>query len=112
MPKKILQTLLVKPAGPDCNLRCAYCFYYDKAALFPAGPHRMSDETLEAMIQNAGRAAEEVISYGWQGGEPTLMGLAFFERAVTLQRRHTPRARAMTDSRWPIGPSIGSLFAR
>jgi len=94
MTKK-LETLLVKPAGPDCNLRCAYCFYYDKGGMFPAGPHRMTDETLAEMVRNAGRTAEGVLAYGWQGGEPTLMGLPFFERAMDLQRRHTPRARCM-----------------
>jgi len=95
MAKKKLETLLVKPAGPDCNLHCTYCFYCDKGGMFPAGPHRMSDETLAAMIRNADRATEDVIVYGWQGGEPTLMGLPFFERAVDLQRRNTTHARVM-----------------
>jgi len=39
---------MIKPAGPDCNLACSYCFYRRKQALFPgAGTHRMADDVLE-----------------------------------------------------------------
>ena len=48
---KKLNTLLIKPAGPDCNLNCTYCFYLDKASLFESGNHRMSEDTLEEMIK-------------------------------------------------------------
>ena len=27
--------VMAKPAGPRCNLACAYCYYRPKAALFP-----------------------------------------------------------------------------
>ncbi len=30
------------------------------------------------------------VSFGWQGGEPTLRGLAFFRRAVELQEKYKP----------------------
>ena len=81
-------SVLVKPAGPDCNLRCGYCFYRGKETLFPAGQHRMTGEILERLIeQHMSQAAREV-SFCWQGGEPTLMGLSFFEQAVTLQARY------------------------
>lgn len=33
-----LTGILVKPAGADCDLRCKYCFYLDKKALYPKGP--------------------------------------------------------------------------
>jgi len=84
-----LNSILVKPAGPDCNMACAYCFYLEKADLFePRGRHRMSDEILEAMVRQTMENAPGQISFGWQGGEPTLMGLGFFEKAVELQKKH------------------------
>ena len=44
--------LLVKPAGADCNLACGYCFYREKAALYPDTPHpRMSEEVLRALLR-------------------------------------------------------------
>ena len=42
--------IMSKPAGPDCNLACKYCFYLEKEVLFKGGKvHRMSDEVLEAL---------------------------------------------------------------
>jgi len=77
--------LMVKPAGSTCNLDCRYCFFLSKEALYPSGSHRMSDETLRAYIGQLleSNPAPEV-TIAWQGGEPTLMGLPFFERAVAL----------------------------
>lgn len=87
--KKPLNHLLVKPAGPDCTMACGYCFYRSKTDLFPDTPkHRMDDAVLrETVRQMMGQGPEEV-SFGWQGGEPTLMGVDFFERAVDYQKRY------------------------
>ncbi len=86
---KPLNSILIKPAGPDCNMACAYCFYLEKAGLFPASEtHRMSEDILEAMVSQTMKAAPGQISFGWQGGEPTLMGLGFFEKAVELQKKY------------------------
>ncbi|MBN2414850.1 anaerobic sulfatase maturase [bacterium] len=84
-----LTSILVKPAGPDCNLRCRYCFYLEKADYFhrTAG-HRMSDEILEAMIRQTLAGCRGGVSFGWQGGEPTLMGLDFFKKAVAFQEQY------------------------
>ena len=82
--------LMAKPIGPLCNLDCGYCFYLEKESLFPAGKRfRMSDDVLDAYVKGyiAATPASEV-EFTWQGGEPTLVGKAFFERAVALQRRH------------------------
>ncbi|MEW6356667.1 MAG: anaerobic sulfatase maturase [Planctomycetota bacterium] len=87
--RKPLNSLLVKPAGPDCNLACVYCFYRGKADLFEDRPvHRMSDTILEEMIKQVMTEGQESVSFGWQGGEPTLMGLDFFKKAVEFQKRY------------------------
>ena len=86
--EKSLNSLLVKPAGPDCNMRCAYCFYSKKASLFDENkPRRMSEDVQEILIQQAMEQRKERICFGWQGGEPTLMGLGFYEKVVALQQR-------------------------
>jgi len=93
--RKTLDSLLIKPAGPDCNLACGYCFYRDKAGLFPETPrHRMSLEVLEETVRQAMAAGARQVNFGWQGGEPTLMGLDFFRRAVELQARYAEGRRA------------------
>lgn len=85
----VLNTLLIKPAGPDCNLDCEYCFYLRKEALFPeTRVHRMSDAVLDAMTRKMLQIGAPQTNFCWQGGEPTLMGLPFFQRAIELQRRH------------------------
>lgn len=88
MNRKPLNSILVKPAGPDCNLSCAYCFYSGKSSLFPeTGKHRMSEALLTEMIRQIMTQAGDEVGIAWQGGEPTLMGLAFFQKAVDLMSR-------------------------
>lgn len=81
---------MAKPAGPDCNLDCRYCFYLEKEAMFnESRVHRMSDEVLEEYIKQYCQSQNTPeLLFAWQGGEPTLMGIEFFEKAVRLQRRY------------------------
>lgn len=81
--------VLAKPSGPICNLDCEYCFFLSKEALYPGDRFRMSEDLLETYIRQVieAQAAPEV-TIAWQGGEPTLMGLGFFERAVELAERY------------------------
>ncbi len=78
--------LLAKPTGAVCNLDCTYCFFLSKEMLYPGSRFRMADDLLEIylrqLIQAHARSPEVVV--GWQGGEPTMMGLDFFRRSVEL----------------------------
>ena len=87
-PTSAPTSVLVKPAGPDCNVRCGYCFYRCKEELFPAGPHRMTLSILEQLVQQHLSQSAREVSFCWQGGEPTLMGLPFFERVVALETQY------------------------
>jgi uncharacterized protein len=87
--KKKLSSVLIKPAGPDCNMACTYCFYLEKADLFPdTKTHRMSEDILEETVKQVLAQGESEVSFGWQGGEPTLMGLPFFQKAVQFQQQY------------------------
>ena len=83
-------SLLIKPASADCDLSCRYCFYHQR----PTDPydsherHRMSDDVLIPMISQYLSLAGKFTSFGWQGGEPLLMGLGFFKRVVELQQMY------------------------
>ena len=81
--------LLAKPTGAICNLDCKYCFFLSKEMLYPGSRFRMADELLETYIRQLleSQPGPEVI-VGWQGGEPTLMGLDFFERSVEYVERY------------------------
>lgn len=84
--------LMAKPTGWRCNLACDYCFYLAKGqgVLRDAGGQRhMSDKVLEAYIrQYIAAAPGPEVEFTWQGGEPTLAGLDFYRRALTLQQRY------------------------
>jgi uncharacterized protein len=80
---------MTKPRGPICNLDCAYCYYLPKENLYPGSDFRMSDEVLESFTRQYIEAQQvPEVTFGWQGGEPLLMGLDFFERAVALQAKY------------------------
>ncbi len=82
--------VMTKPIGPVCNLDCTYCFYLEKEKLYPDHANwRMPDDVLEQYIRQyiASQKVPEV-TFAWQGGEPTLMGVDFFKRIVALQRQY------------------------
>jgi uncharacterized protein len=81
--------VLAKPTGATCNLDCEYCFFLAKEALYPGSRFRMTDEVLDAYIRQLieSQSGPE-ITVAWQGGEPTLMGLDFYRRAVAIEERY------------------------
>ena len=80
--------VMAKPRGAICNLDCSYCYFLQKEALYPGSKFRMDDSTLEQFTrQYIAQGGDEVV-FSWQGGEPAMMKLAFFERAVQLQQQY------------------------
>jgi len=81
--------VLTKPTGAICNLDCAYCFFLDKELLYPGSRFRMSDELLEKYIRQLIEShRSDKVTVAWQGGEPTLMGIEFFRRAIEYQDKY------------------------
>ena len=82
--------VMTKPVGPICNLDCKYCFYLEKERLFPANERfAMPDRVLEEYIrQHIEAQSSAEISFAWQGGEPTLLGVKFFRKVVALQAKY------------------------
>jgi len=81
---------MTKPIGPICNLDCKYCFYLEKEKLYPdQRTWKMSDEVLDAYIRQYVESQQvPEINFAWQGGEPTLLGVEFFRKAVALQQTY------------------------
>jgi len=82
--------VMAKGIGPKCNLDCEYCFYLEKEALFgPSERFRMTDETLDNFTRSYIESQpNDSVTFAWQGGEPTLLGVPFFEKAVELQKKY------------------------
>jgi len=82
---------MVKPIGPACNLACEYCFYLEKEKLYrQAADWAMPEHVLESFIRQYIESQDTPeVSFAWQGGEPTLLGIEFFRKAVELEKRFT-----------------------
>lgn len=87
--------LMAKPTSFHCNLKCDYCFYLEKEQKVVtqpkkshAAPYAMSDEVLRSYIKNyiQSQPGDEV-EFAWQGGEPTMAGIPFFEKALKYQQQ-------------------------
>ena len=86
---------MAKPTGARCNLDCAYCFFLKKEGLYPESNFRMTDTVMgEYLRQTIEGHHVPHVTIAWQGGEPTLMGLEFFRRAVEVQKKYArPKTR-------------------
>lgn len=84
--------LLIKPASSACNLACRYCFYADVSSKREVPSYgRMSYETLETMVEKAFSGAEDSVTFAFQGGEPTMAGLAFYEKLIEFEERYNKK---------------------
>ena len=110
-------SLLVKPAGADCNIDCPYCFYRPKASLHPVPHPRMDAAVLERMMATYTALPMASHAIAFQGGEPLLAGLDFFRRAAALGPgvdfsiqtnailADPETARFLADGKWLVGVS-------
>lgn len=74
--------LLIKPSSNKCNLKCKYCFYDDVSHSREISDYDyMTNETANQIIDNVfSTPGLENVHFGFQGGEPTLSGIEFFEQ--------------------------------
>ena len=105
---------MVKPAGSACNLDCTYCFYLSKQDLQdgPGGGH-MHDDVLERFVRDYIQSVtgDEVV-FSWQGGEPTLLGVGFFEKVVALQKKHAKPGQRVENDLQTNGTLLDEDWAR
>jgi uncharacterized protein len=82
-------SLLIKPSSSNCNLACKYCFYYDVAANRDYESFGfMQASTMKSLIIKALDSATDHITFAFQGGEPTLIGLDYFKDFVATVNQH------------------------
>lgn len=105
-------TLLIKPSGSDCNIDCKYCFYKNRASEFGKGRQRMGDEVLAKLVKDYMQLRFPVVGFAWQGGEPTLMGLDFFRRAVELQKKYGSPGQQISNTLQTNGVLLNDQWCR
>lgn len=82
--------VMLKPAGSLCNLRCKYCYYLEKNALYTEQKnHVISDEMLNKFIREyiEAQTSPDVL-FCWHGGETLMRPISFYRRAIELQRKY------------------------
>jgi len=85
-------SVLMKPSSGMCNMSCDYCFYSDEAHKRTQASYGfMSEQTLKNIIRKTMAHAEGIISYAYQGGEPTLRGVDFFRKAMEYQKQYNKK---------------------
>lgn len=105
-------TTLIKPGGSACNLACKYCYYLEKAELYGGRQPIMDPDLLELYIKQYIEAVEhDVVEFCWHGGEPLMLGLDYFKRALKLQRKHS-RGKTIHNSLQTNGTLLDENWCR
>jgi uncharacterized protein len=106
--------VMAKPMGAVCNLDCHYCYYLKKEFLYPEGnAFQMSDEVLERyVVQQIEAAPGPMVNFAWHGGEPTALGLAYFQKIVALQRKHRPEGKKIANGIQTNGTLLSETWCR
>lgn len=76
-------SVMIKPVSGNCNMKCSYCFYGDEQEKRKQKSFgMMTEETLKNVIRKAVLHTDGACFLTFQGGEPSLAGLGFFEKCV------------------------------
>ena len=104
--------ILAKPTGAICNLDCQYCFFLTKEKLYPGSKFRMADDLLEIYIRQLLESQQvPEVNLAWQGGEPTMMGLDFFRRAMDLVEKYRKPGQTVSHSMQTNGTLLNDDWA-
>lgn len=104
---------MVKPSGAICNLDCKYCYFLSKEMMYPGSRFRMADGILETFIKQYIEAQSiSEVSFAWQGGEPTLMGVEFFERVIHYQQTYAKSGMKIHNALQTNGTLLDEAWCR
>lgn len=109
--------IMIKPVSGACNMRCRYCFYCDEMTHRQTGVlPPMTLETLENVVRRTLIYADDAVTFAFQGGEPTLAGLPYYEALVRLVRqynaRRLPVQYALQTNGFDLSDEMIAFFAR
>ncbi|MCP5075549.1 MAG: anaerobic sulfatase maturase [Rhodobacteraceae bacterium] len=117
MPNCLPFNIMTKPIGPRCNIACTYCYYLEKENQFPGEKKfRMPPPVLETyvreMIETSVEAGMREVGFAWQGGEPTILGVPYFDEIVALQNKYCPQGIKVTNSLQTNGILLDNEWGR
>ncbi len=93
-------------------MRCEYCFYSDVTSLREISNYGIMEiSTLEIIVKKAFLYADQIASFGFQGGEPTMAGLDFFKAVVELQKKYNVKRIKVQNAIQTNGLNINDEWA-
>ncbi len=105
--------LLIKPVSSACNMKCKYCFYIDlsnnRNEQFLG---KLSIYELEKLVIHALDYADDFCGFAFQGGEPTLAGLDFYNALIIFQKKHNKKNVKINNSIQTNGYYIDETWAK
>jgi len=105
--------IMLKPGGAVCNLTCDHCYYLSKADLYLESTFRMSDALLASFTKQYIEAQHvPEVTFVWQGGEPTLLGLEYYRTALSLQQKFRKPGVTIRNSLQTNGTLINEEWAQ
>lgn len=110
-PSRDIAGIMWKTVSEDCNLACDYC-YYSTCGGRPGARRRIPLGLLETGIRKCMERSPGAAGFTWQGGEPLLAGLEFFETVVALQAKHAPAGTAIGNAVQTNGTLLSDDWAR
>lgn len=106
-------SVLMKPASGICNMTCDYCFYHDETQKRAQESYGfMSEQTLKNVIRKTMLRAEKSISYVYQGGEPTMRGIEFFQQAMEYQVQYNKNGILVSNALQTNGYAVDDKWCR
>lgn len=103
--------VMLKTVSEDCNLACDYCYYSTCGGQVHQPVRTMDPDLLEKFIKQYMKRSNGTASFAWQGGEPLLAGLSFFERVVSLQAQYAPPYTTISNGLQTNGTLINKKWA-
>ena len=104
---------MIKPASSICNMKCGYCFYCDIAKNREHASYgMMSEDTLERAVKVALAYSSRDCTIAFQGGEPTLRGLDFFNKLIGCQKKHNVNNVRIHNAIQTNGFKLGEEFIK
>ncbi|WP_088187317.1 anaerobic sulfatase maturase [Desulfosporosinus sp. FKA] len=93
-----LTGIMWKTVSEACNLACSYCYYSRTKGRKPSHIKRVDSVLLKKVIKEYMGLSRGEVSFSWQGGEPLLAGLDFFEEVVYYQAKYAPPNTMISNS--------------
>lgn len=112
LPKRRHIGVMWKTVSEDCNLACDYCYYSTVQGKPNKRIRTIDPEVLEKFIKEYMEYTNGFASFAWQGGEPLLAGLDFFEEVIRLQKKYAPKHAIIGNSIQTNGTLINDRWAK